>query len=168
MQWHREVGRSLSFLSNWCKCRKKLMSFVQQPGKDMLVGLVLPFQDTVLPSAVGHQQCLSAAGRHLLRGTFRSRGVGLLQEKRQCRSSRGEGSNAGQGGMCQVSLPSSFCFNLGLGKNLVCCSVEESVLHGTACAKLLCCCYLSYHARLAAPCHPALLCASPGQELGTL
>lgn len=61
-----------------------------------------------------------------------------------------------------------FCFNLRLGKNLVCCSVEESVLHGTACEKLLCCCYLSYRARLAAPCHPALLCASPGQELGTL
>lgn len=30
------------------------MSLFQQPGKNTLVGLVLPFQDTILPSAVGH------------------------------------------------------------------------------------------------------------------
>jgi len=51
------------------------MSLFQQPGKDVLAGLVLPFQDTVLPSAARHQQCLSAAGRYLCKAISGTEGL---------------------------------------------------------------------------------------------
>lgn len=77
-----EVGYSLSFISSWCQGRRKIMSFLQQPSKDMWVGLFLPFQDTVIPSAEGHQQCLSATGQHLCKVLSRAEFVFL--RKRAC------------------------------------------------------------------------------------
>lgn len=81
------------------------MSFFQQPGKDVLVGLVLPFQDTVLPSAVGHQRCLSAAGRHLCKAFSGAEGLVCWRKSGSAGAAGEKGAMLGKMGHVKCLFP---------------------------------------------------------------
>lgn len=119
--------------------------------------IILPFQDAVLPSAVGHQPCLSASGWHLhSQDTYQRRGAGLLEEKWQFRSSTREGSNVTQDGMYKcLFLAPKYLLLLqsvtGKESGLTCMLCTTMLVPDSYALAPLC------HAHQAAPCCLALL-----------
>lgn len=76
------------------------MSSFQQPGKDMLVGSSLLFRTLSFPLQWGTSSACLPQDYTFTKHLPEKRKTGLLAEKWQCRSSRTEGSNAVQDGMC--------------------------------------------------------------------